>query len=76
MAVIFDPVLGKLRTKDVGLGTLSNPFPETGFYMYDTSGGEWLVTLNPAGYFNFSFITPPSVGTLDFIYMGFLPIST
>lgn len=31
------------------IGSVNNPFPSTGFYMYDTDGNLWIVTIDNTG---------------------------
>lgn len=52
MAIVpkYDSLLDEIREKDLGYGTVDNPFPSTGFYMYDTTGALWLVTIDATGH--------------------------
>lgn len=50
MAYGFNPFTGNFD--DLGpppLGTSTNPFPITGYYMTDSNGVKWIVTVNTSG---------------------------
>lgn len=49
MAVVFNPFIGDFDyVGQAPFGTLGHPFPATGFYMYDTAGILYLVTIDHA----------------------------
>lgn len=52
MPYTFNPFIGNFDDQGpLPFGTAANPFPATGFYINDTSGARWLITLDTSGHF-------------------------
>jgi len=65
MAIVpkYDVLLDEIREEDLGYGTADNPFPSSGFYMYDALGALQIVTISAAGAFVITPASPPTVTT-------------